>query len=65
MDTLKKNILDALEHAPRYGFNVHSICMLLGRESRNAHLRVLDALHELLNEGRVRRTPNTCVWRLA
>ncbi len=65
MDELKKSIVNALENAPRYGFNVHSICMLLGRESRNAHLRVLDALHELCTEGRVRRTPNTCVWRLA
>jgi hypothetical protein len=60
-EELERKIVTVLEDAPKYGYNVHTI------SSRVAvsEMPVLAVLHSMADDGRVRRTANTCLWRLS
>ncbi len=60
---LKAAVLVVLENCLlTYGFNVVEIASRLGEDDINI---VIQALHSLLVDGKVRRTPNTLKWRLS
>lgn len=63
MDLLRKHILLALKSAKR-GYKVNTIQRMLPACAANSQFLVLMALHKMYAEGRVRRTPNSCLWLL-